>query len=148
MTSILLTAVFRKFATSSQNLDIMFNHIDRAITVLQAMEECMVARNAICIIKRALARAKGVEQPVLKPESSSTILKSQNIFGASALNSASLSSPINFDTVLPAVGDEADMSEGVEYCFTWLGNNPNPFDDYQQALFWSTWGQEVDLLGK
>lgn len=125
----------------------MFSHIDRAISVLQAMEECMVARNAICIIKRALTRAKGVDQLVLVPESTSISGNSQSYLRPSASNSTSMTNPANFNTMLSEVGAETSV-ETFDDCFTWLDNNPNPFDDYQQALFWTTWGQEVDLLGK
>lgn len=111
------------------------------------MEECMVARNAICIIKRALSRAKGVQQHELDLQNTGTAPNSENGIRQSGSNGMAIASPLNFNTMLPETEVENSLGGDFEDCFTWLDSNPNPFDDYQQALFWTTWGQEVDLLG-
>lgn len=132
--------------TSSQALDNIFSHIDRAITVLQAMEECMVARNAICIIKRALSRAKSVQQPVL-PQTSHSLNPQETGVKECASNGTNLPQTANFNDIISECEVENNSYVDFGDSFTWLEANPNPFDDYQQALFWTTWGQEVDLLG-
>lgn len=111
------------------------------------MEECIVARNAICIIKRALSRAKGVQQNELNLQNAGTVPNLQGGMNQSVSNGVDITSPVNFNTMLPENEVENSMGGDFDDCFTWLDSNPNPFDDYQQALFWTTWGQEVDLLG-
>lgn len=109
----------------------------------------MVARNAICIIKRALSRAKNVQQTALNIQQTSNALNPREEMGLGqpTSNETTLAQPVKFNDIIPEaeVGDNSygDFGDGLN----WLDTNPNPFDDYQQALFWTTWGQEVDLLG-
>lgn len=129
--SVLLTAVFRQLARTRQALDDIFGHIERAIAVLQVMDECIVARNAICIIQRALARARDVQQPMLDDE---TLLNptEQDAGGTPTIRRPQA---------------EEMMHGTVDDCVAWLDANPNSMEDYQQALFWKTWAEELDRLG-
>ena len=138
--------IFRQLARTQPALENLFAHIDRAILVLQAMDDCLVARNATAIIKRTLARAKKVHQPALVAQPSST---SQ----AADLNSA-LRPPVNMerqtesdnvDTLSQSHAmDGDDLGETVGD-LDWLSTYP--FDDSQQALFWTEWAHEIDTLG-
>jgi len=113
------------------------------------MEECMVARNAICIIKCALSRAKNVQQTALNTQQTRTAPNAQ---GNTELrqptsDEATLAQPGDFNDIIPEGEVEESSYDNFGDDLNWLDTNPNPFDDYQQALFWTTWGQEVDLLG-
>ncbi len=59
--STLLAAVFHRLPRTQQGLESHFAHIDRAVEGLQAMDECLVVRNAIVIVKRTLARSRGLQ---------------------------------------------------------------------------------------
>lgn len=145
--SILLTAVFHKFARTSQALDDIFGHIDRAIAVLQVMDECTVAKNAMSIIKRTLSRAKGVQQPALNSDPSSNAQESG--MERSVSENIDLCEEVGFTNTISEVEAEGTAyDDAVKDGLTWLDTNPNPFDDCQQSLFWTTWAQEVDVLGE
>jgi hypothetical protein len=144
--SILLARVFRQPATTQQGLESIFIHVDRAIMVLRAMDDCLVARNATAIIKRTLARAKKVPQPALfvQPSASfqdtdlsGTLRPPANMeYGIESDNGDKLlqSSMPNGNTLDETV-DELD----------WL--DAYPFDDSEQASFWTEWAHEIDSLG-
>ena len=109
------------------------------------MDECLVARNATAIIKRTLARAKQVPQPTLDAQQSSS---SQD----ADLNGA-LRPPIdleqqtesdNVDTLLQPHTMDGHPGETVSD-LDWL--SAYPFDDSQQALFWTQWAHKLDTLG-
>lgn len=144
--SVLLAVVFRQLARTQQALENLFAHIDRAIMVLQAMDECLVARKAMAIIKRTLARARNVPQPALIARQ---FLPSQD----ADLNGA-LHPPVNvehqmqsgkFDTPLQSQTIDDDHLDGIMGDLDWLSTYP--FDDSQQALFWTEWAHEIDTLG-
>ncbi|KAK5302100.1 hypothetical protein LTR80_002966 [Exophiala xenobiotica] len=141
--SILLTAIFHQLARTQQALEELFAHIDRAIVVLQAMDECLVARNATAIIKRTLARARKVPQPALdgrQPSSSHVADLSGALHPATDLEQQT-----EFDTtLLQPHGMDDDLGETVDD-LDWL--NAYPFDDGQQSLFWTEWAHELNTLG-
>jgi hypothetical protein len=110
------------------------------------MEECIVARNAICIIKRALSRAKSVQQTAL-PQTSPPLNPQETGIEHSTSNGTNLPQPVSFNDIISECEVDSNSYGDFGDGLTWLETNPNPFDDYQQALFWTTWGQEVDLLG-
>ena len=138
--------VFRQLARTQPALENLFAHIDRAIAVLQAMDDCVVARNAAAIIKRALARAKKVPQPALVAQQSS-LPENADLNGVLRPPSSSEHQldPGNVGTLLqPDAIDGDGLGETVED-LDWLGTYP--FDDSQQALFWTEWAREIDTLG-
>lgn len=141
--SILLAVVFRRLAETQQALENHFAHIDRAIVALQAMDDCLVARNATTIIKRTLARAKKVPQDALVPQQSSS--SHAESFTRTLRNSVSMSLHTGYDDVDTLTQSNAmggdDLGENVGD-LDWLST----FDD-NQALFWSSWAHEIDTLG-
>lgn len=144
--SILLAVVFRQLARTKQALENLFAHIDRAIVVLQVMDDCLVARNATAIIKRTLVRAKKVPQPALVAQQSSSSQDS-HLNGAlrPPVNVEHQTESDNVDTLLQSHAmDGDDLGETVGD-LDWLGTYP--FDDSQQALFWTEWAHEIDTLG-
>jgi hypothetical protein len=155
--SILLTAIFHKFAKTKQDLQYLFQKIDRAVAVLEVMEECVVTRNATLIIKRTLTRAKKVPQMVRFEPYSTT--SDQNTTTATTdpsqlhhnsstwINLPQNDSTIGFflenDGSAGSIEDvPADVGE-----IDWL-NAPFTFDDGQQALFWVEWAHHLDGLGQ
>ena len=143
--SILLAAVFHQLARTQQALENLFAHIDRAIVVLQAMDECLVARNATAIIKRTLARAKKVPQPTLDAQQSS-LSQDADLNGAlrSPIDLEQQTESDNVDTLLQPHAMDGGLGETVSD-LDWL--SAYPFDDSQQALFWTQWAHELDTLG-
>lgn len=138
--------VFRQLARTQQALENLFAHIDRAIVVLQAMDDCLVARNATAIIKRTLARAKKVQQTALvAQQSSSSQMADLNGALRPPINVEHQTEPGNADTLLQSHAmDGDDLGEAVGD-LDWL--NTYPFDDSQQALFWTEWAHEINILG-
>lgn len=145
--SILLAVVFRQLAKTQQGLENIFAHIDRAIVVLQAMDECLVARNATAIIKRTLARAKRVTQSALFAQQPSSS-QSGNSHGAprAHINLDNQTESDNVETLSQAHTMDRDEFDESSANFDWL--NSYPFNDNQQALFWTEWAHEIDTLGK
>jgi len=144
--SILLAVVFRQLARTQQALESLFVHIDRAIMVLQAMDDCLVARNATAIIKRTLARAKKAPPPAL-------VVQQSSLYQDTVLN-GSLRPPVNgerqvevetVDTLLQSQTLDGDDLGETAGDLDWLSNYP--FDDSQQALFWTEWAHGIDILG-
>ena len=117
----------------------LHQNIDRAIAVLQAMDECIVARNAISIIKRTLSRAKIVTQPAVNVEHSSYAHGSAIAQLPWSGTGPDLGSGIS--TILPEIETNGTETDNL----SWL--DPNPFDNFPQSLFWTTWAQEVSALG-
>jgi len=145
--SILLALVFRRLARTQQALVQLFAHIDRAMATLQAMDDCLVARNATAIIKRTLARAKRVPQPALITQESPA-LPETDIGGT--LHPPSHVDPhlkdYNVETMVQAPmvdGDELD-DDGVGD-IDWFSTYAS-FDE-NQSLFWPSWAHEIDTLG-
>lgn len=143
--SVLLTAVFHRFVRAHQALDDIFNHIDRAIAVLQVMDECIVAGNALHIIKRALTRARGV-QFAMQDDDVLSNPHGQDKERSVLRNSNSQQERGNTN-IVPEAGTQDMMPSTVDDCVAWLDANPNSLEHYQQALFWKTWAEEVDILG-
>ncbi|KIW13897.1 hypothetical protein PV08_06678 [Exophiala spinifera] len=145
--SILLAAVFQQLATSQHALDNLFVHIDRAILILQAMDECLVARTATAIIKRSLARAKKAPQPALNA------VRGSSTRGADPSN-GELPPPSSFgqtqgtgsvESLLQPYPTAGAFEEDTMDDIDWLDSFQ--FDDSQQTLFWTRWAQELDVLG-
>ena len=137
---------FRHPASTQKALENLFVHIDRAIVVLQAMDDCLVARISTTIIKRTLARAKKVLQPALLAQQSSSS-QDQNLNSAlhHPINVEHGAESDNVDTLLQSREiDGDDLGETVGD-LDWLSTYP--FDDSQQALFWTEWAHEIDTLG-
>lgn len=114
-------------------MDGLLQQINRAIDVLEAMDECTVTRNATLIVKRTLARAEKVSQRIGRHQPSTT----------TGSNHASVS--INIDEAghgpnLVTEGEAADIE------FDWM-NAQFPVDDGQQALFWTEWAHHLEDLG-
>ncbi len=110
------------------------------------MDDCLVARNAIAIIKRALARAKKVHQPVLfaQQSSSSRDAELRDVL-APANNIEHQRESDNTNPGLQSYAmDDGNLGEPVDE-FDWLSTYP--FDDSQQALFWTEWAHEIETLG-
>ncbi|KIW42799.1 hypothetical protein, variant [Exophiala oligosperma] len=149
--SILLAAVFQQLATSRHALDSLFAHIDRSILILQAMDECQVARTATAIIKRCLARAKKAPQPALsdiRQGGSSASDVDVNVDGTTLLPPTSFEqaeAPGNMGTPLQSYATEGVIEQEALGDLDWL--NSYPFDDSLQPLFWTRWAQELDIVG-
>jgi hypothetical protein len=138
--SILLAVVFRQLARTQQKLESILAHIDRAIAVLQAMDDCVVARNATSIIQRTLARAKKIGQPALVPSSS----QDGDLNGVlrPAVNVENHSEADNSDTLLhPHTMELGEAMDDLDWISTY------PFNDSQQASFWTEWAHEINTLG-
>ena len=143
--SILLAAIFHRLPRTQQGLEGHFLHIDRAIEVLQAMDDCVFVRKAIPMIKRTLARAKEVVQPATTTQQSSLAppadLSSGLHFSTDSesqpyiTNIEALSQPQAMAGSLGTTGGELD----------WFG--AGPFGGSQQDLFWTEWAHELDTLG-
>lgn len=143
--SILLTAIFRNFAGTNAAADSIFGHVDRAIAILQAMDECVVARNSIKIIKRTLSRAKAVHATPSHVDRSSTTQEPGET--ESAWDSTSVQQGVSSDDTFAAIDTGTGEYRALDDDIDWFSTDPNPFEDYQQALFWTTWAQEVNSLG-
>jgi hypothetical protein len=145
--SILLTAVFYKFSNTTQELDDLFSHIDRAIAVLQVMDECVVTRNAICIIKRALSRAKQAAHPEFDTaRDSSDAARPQADVGMAVWDTTDMGQSDEATMVPSFVANEGTaVNSTVDGDLSWL--NSFQFDDGHQALFWTEWARELDVLG-
>lgn len=161
--SILLAVVFRQLARTQQSLEAVFVHIDRAIVILRAMDDCLVAKNAVAIITRTLARAKKVHQPALftVPAAASSqdngpcVAAGQVEGGSSSSSSSNALLPCLSRGLQPEFGDvdsllrsPATTGDGLGEAvdeIDWLSFDP--LDDGQQALFWTKWAQEIDSLG-
>ena len=108
------------------------------------MDECVVARNATCIIKRALCRAKKVPHPGIDAQDSSNAQQQAGM--ATAFWDATDVDRSGDTAIVPsAVAIEGNANNTVDDELNWL--NPFPFDDGQQALFWTEWAHELDVLG-
>jgi len=144
--SILLAVVFRQLTRTQQGLENLFTHIDRAIVVLQAMDDCLVARNATAIIKRTLARAKKVPQPALiAQQSSSSQVADLNGALRSPVSMEHQTESDNVETLLQSHAMDGDNLGETVGDLEWLSTYP--FDESQQALFWTEWAREIDTLG-
>jgi hypothetical protein len=142
--SILLTAVFHKFPNTIEALDHLFRHIDRAIAVLQAMDECIVARNATSIIKRALGRAKKVPRPGFDVQAQNLHQRGGMVTAIwDAANMGGSGSSATLPSSAAAI--EENASNILDDELNWL--DAFPFDDGQQALFWTEWAHELNVLG-
>lgn len=109
---------------------------------LQAMDDCLVARNATAIIKRTLARAKKVPQDALVAHQSSSHSESFTRTLRNSVNSGLQTGYDDVDTLTQSNAMEGDdLGETVDD-LDWLGT----FDG-NQALFWSSWAHEIDSLG-
>lgn len=141
-------------------LEDVFSHVERAISILEAMDESVVARNATLIVKRALCRAKRVPHPaftrtqesytnsqefpaqeanITRPATWTTITDGGGYGGESAV--APIAPTASANSVEGDVYDTIPLDEDLN----WL--NAFPFDDGQQALFWTEWAHELDILG-
>lgn len=155
--SILLTEIFHKFAKTKQDLQYLFQKIDRAVAVLEVMEECVVTRNATLIIKRTLTRAKKVPQMVMFGENSTASNQNTTTTTTDSSQLHPNSStwrnlPQSDSTTGPFL--ENDGSTGsIENVpagdseLDWL-NAPFTFDDGQHTLFWVEWAHHLDGLGQ
>ena len=94
------------------------------------MDESVVAKKAITIIKRTLVRARKVPQPALIPQ--------QNLDKG---EDASDILGVSLDTQRLET-DSYDISADDD--LGWLDCYPL---DPQQAMFWTEWAHEIDLLG-
>ena len=94
------------------------------------MDECLVARNAVTIIKRTLARARKVHQPALDPQPVALNMEAIHVDGPQVLHEQEQ----QHQSDNTGSGPELD----------WFSSFPL---DPQQAMFWTEWTHEVDLLG-
>lgn len=138
--SVLLALVCRRLARTATALQQLFTHIDRAIAVLQAMDDCLVARNAATIIKKTLARAKKLDQPRL----SQSFQQQTPQIGNYMASPRSMDNAVLNDTLPPLDTSTGDITiEDAD--LDWL--NAYPIDTSNQALFWTEWANELDILG-
>jgi hypothetical protein len=143
--SILLAVMFRQLVRTQRGLESLVTHIERAILVLKAMDDCQVAKNAATIIKRTLARARKVRQPALTAPRGSELGDADNIepshlpiYAQSQLQD----DDDDIDNLLPVA--ENSFNETAED-LDWL--NTYSLDESQQALFWTEWAHNLDTLG-
>lgn len=131
--SVLLTGIFHGITRDQKSLDTLFKQIDRAIEILDVLDECVVTRNATIIIKRTLARAKKASKGAPYAPQMSPATNGQNQPQYLAGDDMSSEYPAN----LSQMGDaEIDW-----------GNLELPMEDSQQALFWVEWGHLLNDLG-
>jgi hypothetical protein len=109
------------------------------------MDECIVARNATLIIKRALCRAKKVPHLGFDAQDSCNVQQQAgivtdiwNVTNADPSGDTNIMSSLV--TIEGAVNNNVDDGD-----LNWL--NAIPFDDGQQAMFWTEWAHELDVLG-
>lgn len=126
--TIILICIFR---AASEAQDSLFQAVNRAIAVLDAMDECVVTKNAGTIIKRTLARAK--EYCSLTHETSHP--------GAELQHNSS-----KFGTVQKHDQFPAALASG-EHVGESLFRFDSGADDDEQALFWKEWANSLDMLG-
>jgi len=110
------------------------------------MDECVVARNATSIIKRALCRAKKVTHSGFDAPNSSNAQQeagmATSIWDTTNMDQSGGNSCI----VPPALSSvETAANNTADDDLNWL--NTFPFYDGQQALFWTEWAHELDVLG-
>ncbi|KAL4808583.1 fungal-specific transcription factor domain-containing protein [Aspergillus unguis] len=134
--SILLTAIFHKFARTNEAVASIFGQIGRAIEVLEVMDECTVTRNATLIIRRTVTRARKVagdsEQVARDTSRESRQDEAVGVqYDAQILNDLPLPGASGIDNVDPDFG--------------W--SDVGPFNDTQQALFWGEWARYLEVLG-
>jgi hypothetical protein len=143
--SILLALVFRRLARTQQALLKLYAHIDRAILTLQAMDDCVVARNATSLIKRTLARAKRVPQPALMTQDFSKLPEIEagdTLHPPSHMDSQTENHNVGGLVQAPMV-DGDDRSDGIDN-IDWLSTYD--FEE-SQSLFWTSWAHEINTLG-
>ncbi|KAH8886240.1 hypothetical protein GQ53DRAFT_845046 [Thozetella sp. PMI_491] len=144
--SILLTVVFRQLARSEQSLENLFNRIDRAIAILQAMDDCLVARNAAAIITRTLARAKRAHQPAPFPPLPSASQDPDSAGDMHPPNVTDLHTESgDIAALVPPPGTTDDSLGETADDMDWLSTYA--LDDGQQSLFWTKWAHEMNTLG-
>lgn len=138
--------MFRQIARTLEGVEKLFAHIDKALAVLEAMDECIVARNAIKIVQRAVDRAKKSPQlTIFSQQSSST---TSNDFNGVSQSSALMNRQTNGENNATPLQFQATDYSGHGGAFDdldWLSTFP--FNDNQQALFWTQWAHEIDTLG-
>ena len=107
------------------------------------MDDCLVARNATHIVKRALVRARKLPQPVifqaLQAQSSPPPLASNTLPLPRQNESVQQNGPM--ELFGPQDNGFDDGSADLE----WF--NAYPYDSSTQALFWTGWANELDVLG-
>ncbi len=139
-----MTAVFHKFSNTVEALEDLFDHIDRAIAVLQVMDECVVARNATSIIKRALCRAKKVPYPGSDNQDSDNTHQLSGM-ATTIWDTADMDRSDDISNMSSSVAIGGTTNNTVDDDLNWF--NAFPLDDGQQALFWTEWAHELDVLG-
>lgn len=131
--SVLLTGIFHGFAKNEEALDTLFKEVDRAIDILNVLNECVVTRNATVIIKRTLARAKKGSKGEPHAQDVSPTTKDQNQPQEPTDNASNAVYTANLSQMGNAEIDWANVEL--------------PMDDSQQALFWVEWGHLLNDLG-
>lgn len=140
--TIILTAIFHSFAETREALTLLFAQIDRAIAVLEAMEDCVVTRNATLIIKKTLARAKKTSQRVAPQPESTPISGTGNFRQRPSWIESSSSTNNMFPTdnfLVPEDNEATYTGDWMDMAFL--------NDDSQQAMFWIEWAHHLDELG-
>lgn len=111
----------------------LFHSIEQAIELLEEMDECIVTKNAVTIIKRNLARAK--EYWTLIKDTSQ-----QNAEASTSLHMVDLNFAPQTVNMFPAsTGVGGSAGERL------LPFDGQPFDD-GQLLFGTQWGNSLNLL--
>lgn len=101
------------------------------------MDDCLVARNATKIIKRALVRARNLSQPALSEE-----IVPEPVDAALPILDPTVAA---LDDSTQLLGTNGDDSVPGDTGVGWL--DAYPYDMGNQALFWTEWANELDGLG-
>ncbi|RVX73953.1 hypothetical protein B0A52_02843 [Exophiala mesophila] len=147
--SIMLAGAFYHLARTPQQLDDLFGSIDRAVMVLQAMDECVVARNSTAIVKRTLGRAKKIPHPALlggqRALSSSNQIDATNSLSEVATDPDQTLVSSHTDNSVPPDPTHVAVEGTLTDLDDWL--NAYPPEDSQQSMFWTQWAHDLDQLG-
>ena len=142
--SILLAVIFRQLAETRQALEKVYTDIDKAIAILQAMDDCVVTRNAITIIKSTLARARKVNQSALAAPWSPPS-RAGNASNKTRLQNGAETTLHNIQAPQqPSMPFGEPLNSDFGEC-DWLGEFS--IDANQQPSFWTEWALELDMLG-
>ncbi|KAF9887692.1 hypothetical protein FE257_009645 [Aspergillus nanangensis] len=144
--SVLLTGIFHRVRKNSEAINLLLVKIDKAIAVLDVMDECVVTRNATKIIKNALSRAKSTLQKggIYGPQGNITIDPRDTSHPSLSGHFASATDSGFAQEGYSGVDFETSGVNGSE--IDW-GNDPFSTDESQQALFWIEWGNLLNGLG-
>ncbi|GAM88143.1 hypothetical protein ANO11243_061740 [Dothideomycetidae sp. 11243] len=134
--STLLAAIFRQMSTTRAGYESTLAHIQKAVEILLAIDDCIVTKNAIVIIKRTLQRAQSVSQPALTPR---PVPASRPANTSSEVADPNMLQDFSFMEMGINDGNGTGLDD-----LEWM--NDYSIDATQQAAFWTEWAQKLDTL--